>query len=195
MHSGIGLGWTEFCINVPWGALSVYLATLLLIHATWRWAYYIAIIYAAICALGTFIFYFPPSRPQHDYERSRWQQFKELDFVGLALFAAGLTIFLVGMTDLGREDFNGTLVATTISVGAVIFLTSFVYDFMVPKNPIFPFKLFAMFREFTVHLIILFISGMVWSVFPLFFPFDITSPSSPLQDIRYSPLIPVQRVF
>lgn len=161
-NSGIGLGWTEFCINIPWGALSVYISTLLLIHATWRWAYYIGIIYAVICMVGTFAFYFPPSRPQHDYEKSRWQQFKELDFVGLGLFAGGLTIFLVGMTDLGRSDFNVTLVAATISLGAVIFLGAFAYDFTVPKNPIFPLKLFTMWREFTVHLVIMFLSGMVW---------------------------------
>lgn len=160
--SGIGLGWTEFCINIPWGALSVYLATQLLIHATWRWCFYIAIIYAVICIAGTFVCYFPPSRPQHDYEKSRWQEFKELDFVGLALFTAGLCIFLVGMTDLGHSNYSVSLVASTIPIGAVIFVASFWYDFTKPKNPIFPFKLFAMFREFTVHLIILFISGMVW---------------------------------
>lgn len=69
------------------------------------------------------------------------------------------------MTDLGRPDFNVTLVATTISLGAVVFLAAFAYDFTIPKNPIFPFKLFTMFREFTVHLVILFLSGMVWYVF------------------------------
>lgn len=117
---------------------------------------------------GTYVFYYPPSRPQHDYERSRWQQFKELDFVGLFLFATGLTVFLVGMTDLGHTTYSVTRVAVTVSLGAVIFIASFVYDFgcfprMGPvKTPIFPIKLFAMFREFTVHLLILFFSGMVW---------------------------------
>lgn len=163
-NSGIGLGWTEFCINLPWGALSVYLATLLLIHSTWRWCYYIAIIYAVICIAGTVAFYFPPTHPQHDYDRSRWQQFKDLDFLGLFLFAIGLTVFLVGMTDLGHANFSVVRVATTVSLGAVIFIASFVYDFTFSrvKNPIFPIKLFAMFREFTVHILILFISGMVW---------------------------------
>ena len=161
-NSGIGLGWTEFCINIPWGCLSVYIATLLLIHASWRWAYYIGIIYAVVCIAGTFVFYYPPSHPQHDYEKSRWQEFKELDFVGLLLFSAGLTIFLVGITYLGRDTYSVALVASTISIGAVIFIACFIYDFTIPKNPIFPFKLFAMFREFTVHLIILFVSGMVW---------------------------------
>lgn len=161
-RSGIGLGWTEFCINIPWGCLSVYLATLLLTHGTWRWAYYIAIIYAVLCIVGTFIFYFPPSRPQNDYDKSRWQEFKELDFIGLGLFASGLTVFLVGITYLGRADYSISLVASTITLGFVVFVSCFIYDFIVPSKPIFPFKLFAMFREFTVHLIILFVSGMIW---------------------------------
>lgn len=71
------------------------------------------------------------------------------------------------MTDLGHADFNVKLVGATCSLGAVIFISAFVYDFTVPKNPIFPFKLFKMFREFTAHLIILFFSGMVWYVGPL----------------------------
>lgn len=117
-----------------------------------------------MCIAGTLTFYFPPTHPQHDYDRSRWEQFKDLDFVGLFLFAAGLTVFLVGMTDLGHTEYSVTRVAVTVSLGAVIFIGSFVYDFSVKsvKQPIFPFKLFAMFREFTVLLIILFLSGMVW---------------------------------
>ncbi|KAJ4422128.1 hypothetical protein N0V82_003211 [Gnomoniopsis sp. IMI 355080] len=161
-YRGIGLGWTEFCIGIPWGSLSVYIATLLLVHATWRWTYYIVIIYSVVCVLGTFVFYFPPSRPQHDYEKSRWDEVKELDFIGLLLFGFGLVLFLIGMTDLGHANFSTTRVAATTSTGAVLFIASFVYDFTMAKNPIFPFHLFAMFREFTVYLVVLFISGMVW---------------------------------
>ncbi|KAH8589103.1 putative siderophore iron transporter [Bisporella sp. PMI_857] len=161
-YRGIGLGWTEFCINVPWASLSVLIANELVLHATWRWCYYIAIIYSVICIVGTAIFYYPPSRPQHDYEKSRWQEFKELDFIGLGLFSGGLTVFLVGLTYLGKSSYSVPLVASTITIGGLVFIGGFVYDFTIPKNPIFPFHLFAMMREFTVHLIILFISGMIW---------------------------------
>lgn len=162
LHRGIGLGWTEFCINIPWGALSVYLATLLLIHATWRWCFYITIIYSVVCIVGTAVFYFPPSHPRHDYEKTRMQQLAELDFVGLLLLTAGLTTFLVGMTTLGKSSYDVAMVASTITIGALVFIGAFIYDFTIPKNPIFPLHLFKMFREFTVHLIILFIAAMVW---------------------------------
>ncbi|CAK7206829.1 hypothetical protein SEUCBS139899_009635 [Sporothrix eucalyptigena] len=162
-YRGAGIGWTEFCINIPWGALSVYLGTQLYVHASWRWCYYIVIIYSVIVIAGTAYFYYPPSRPQYDYEKSRWDQFRELDFIGLGLFATGLTIFLVGITYLGRSDYSAAMVASTIIVGALVFFGCFAYDFSsLPNHPIFPFKLFTLFREFTVHLVILFVSGMIW---------------------------------
>ncbi|KAG5749186.1 hypothetical protein H9Q70_008164 [Fusarium xylarioides] len=116
----------------------------------------------AVCLIGTFICYFPPSRPQHDFERTRWQQVKELDYIGLLLFATGLTVFLVGVTFLGATHRSMTLVATTISIGGCIFIAAFVYDFTVPKKPLFPIKIFRMYREFTVYLVVLFVSGMIW---------------------------------
>ncbi|KUJ12948.1 putative efflux pump antibiotic resistance protein [Mollisia scopiformis] len=161
-YRGAGIGWTEFCMNIPWNCLGVLLANELVLHASWRWCYYIAIMYSVVCIAGTAIFYFPPSRPRNDYDKSRWQEFIELDFIGLGLFAAGLTIFLVGLTYLGLSTYSKALVGTTITVGAIVFAACFIYDFTIPKNPIFPFHLFAMMREFTVHLIILFIAGMIW---------------------------------
>ncbi|CCT75616.1 related to potential drug facilitator PEP5 [Fusarium fujikuroi IMI 58289] len=143
-YRGIGLAWTEFCITIPWGSLAGLIATHLYLKASWRWCYYITIIYAAICL------------------RTRWQQVKELDYIGLLLFATGLTVFLIGVTFLGATHRSMTLVATTISIGACIFIAAFVYDFTVPKKPLFPIKIFRMYREFTVYLVVLFVSGMIW---------------------------------
>lgn len=59
------------------------------------------------------------------YEKSRWDEVKELDFIGLLLFGFGLVLFLIGMTDLGHATFSGTRVAATTSIGAVLFIGSF----------------------------------------------------------------------
>lgn len=158
----MGIGWTEMATATPWGFLSVLVANLFVLHATWRWCYYVAIIYSGICIAGTSTFYFPPSRPRNDYDKTRWQEFKELDFIGMTLFATGLTVFLIGITDLGATSYSTALVASTITVGALVSICCFVYDFTVPKNPIFPLRLFAMFRKFTVHLVIIFVAGMIW---------------------------------
>jgi len=160
--SGIGLAWTELCITIPWGVGSGYFATQLYLRATWRWCYYISIIYAVVVLVGTYFSYYPPSHPQGDYERSRWQEFKQLDFIGLGLFTAGLVVFLVGITYLGRSTYSVPMVASTITVGGIVFASAFIYDFTLAKNPIFPLHLFRMFREFSVFLIILFVCGMIW---------------------------------
>ena len=136
-----------------YSVLSGYIATQLYLKSTWRWCYYISIIYAGLVLIGTYFSYFPPSHPQGDYERSRWQEFKELDFVGLGLFTAGLVVFLVGIAYLGRTTYSVPMVAATISVGGIVFISAFVYDFTVPKKPIFPLHLFRMFGEFSVYLI------------------------------------------
>ena len=142
--------------------LSGYIATQLYLKSTWRWCYYISIIYAGLVLIGTYFSYYPPSHPQGDYERSRWQEFKELDFVGLGLFTAGLVVFLVGIAYLGRTTYSVPMVAATITVGGVVFISAFIYDFTCPKKPIFPLHLFRMFGEFSVYLIILFVCGMIW---------------------------------
>jgi hypothetical protein len=149
-------------MNIPWAGFSVLIANELALNSSRRWCYYIAIIYSVIVIVGTAIFYFPPSHPRHDYDKSRWQEFIELDFIGLTLFTVGPTVFLVGLTYLGKSSYSVPLVASTVSIGVIVFIGGFVYDFTIPKNPIFPYHLFAMFKEFTVHLIILFIAGIIW---------------------------------
>lgn len=45
------------------------------------------------------IFYWPPGFVGlHPEGKTRWQQFRELDFIGLLLFAGGLTSFLLGLS-------------------------------------------------------------------------------------------------
>lgn len=107
-------------------------------------------------------FYFPPSRPQGDYEKSRWQEVKEIDYVGILLYTGGLTTFLIGLTWAGSTGhlWKSASVIAPIVIGVVTFTGCFVYDFTVPKQPFFPFRLFCQFREFTVLLSFVFVSGM-----------------------------------
>jgi hypothetical protein len=161
----MGLAWTEFCITIPWGVLAVLLSYQFVLHATWRWVFYLSIIYSAICFVGTAVFYFPPSRPRKDYEKTRWQQFQELDFVGYFLYAGGLTTFLIGISWAGEEGhaWHSASVVAPIVLGGLVFLSAFAYDWVVkPQNPLLPLRIFRMFREFTVLLVALFVSGMVF---------------------------------
>lgn len=68
-------------------------------HLTWRWTFYIPMIMNGLAFIVMFIFYWPPGfMVLHPEGKTRWQQVKELDFLGLILFGGGLTCFLLGLT-------------------------------------------------------------------------------------------------
>ena len=162
--SGIGLAWTEFCINVPFGITGTLVASKLASDATWRWCYYIVIIFAGVTGAGVALTYFPPQRPQEDFEKTRWQEVMELDFIGIALYATGLTVFLIGWSWAGNAGhaWKSASVIVPIVVGFLVFCLCFAYDWTLAKKPFFPYHLFARVREFTVILVVLFVSGMVF---------------------------------
>lgn len=59
--------------------------------ATWRIMFWVAIGYGGFSFIGTFFVYCPPSHPCLD-EKTKWQEFMELDFVGAFLSVAGLAV-------------------------------------------------------------------------------------------------------
>ncbi|KAH6676998.1 fungal trichothecene efflux pump [Plectosphaerella plurivora] len=158
----VGVGILEGGIMVPWGSVGVLLANALYEFASWRWIYYLGIIVEAIALVGTAYFYRPTSRPRGDYDKTRWQQFKEVDWTGLSLFTLGLATCIVGLTWGGSPahpwDSASTLVP--ILVGAAGVAAAFVYDFNFAKNPIFPIELFKMWRGYMSIGVGLIISGM-----------------------------------
>lgn len=65
----------------------------------WRWTFYVGIISNGLALVLIAIFYWPPGFiGLHPEGKTKRQQFKELDFVGLLLFGGGLTIFLIGIS-------------------------------------------------------------------------------------------------
>jgi predicted membrane channel-forming protein YqfA (hemolysin III family) len=61
----------------------------------WRWIYYIALILNCLGLTGIILFYTPPPPPEH--EKSLWHRFIRLDWLGIFLFLAGITLFLLGI--------------------------------------------------------------------------------------------------
>lgn len=157
------LGLTECAMTIPWAAAGTLIATTLNANTAqgWRWCYYIGIIYGVLSMIGTLVFYWPPERPQYDFEKSRWQEIKEIDYIGFVLYTAGLTIFLIGLTWAGTEG-HAWSSASTIApmvVGIFTLIACFVYDFTLAKQPFFPLHLFRQVREFTVLLVVVFVAG------------------------------------
>lgn len=160
----MGLAWSEFCINVPWGIFQTLIAVQLAEKASWRWVYYITIILSAFTMVGTALTYFPPSRPRRDYDKSRLQELWELDWIGMILYTGGLTVFLIGLSWAGSPGYpwKSVSVILPIVLGAIIFLLCFAYDWTIAKNPFFPYSLFCKMREFSLLLVGLFVAGMIF---------------------------------
>lgn len=158
----LGLGLLEAGIAIPWAVISTVLGNALNEYASWRWIFYIGIIVEAIAFLGTAWFYWPTPRPRGDFDKSRWDEFKEIDFVGLLLLAGGLTIFLIGLTWGGStaHPWNSAGTIAPIIIGFITVIGGFSYEFTIARNPMFPLDLFARLRQFSLLLVVLFISGM-----------------------------------
>lgn len=73
------------------------------------------------------LFYFPPDFTHLHRVRSRWEEVKSIDYVGIVLFAGGLLLFLMGLSWGGAQyPWNsghviGTLVTGFVALVAFIF--------------------------------------------------------------------------
>ncbi len=153
-------------MTIPWIGASVLIGNLLASRtaAGWRWIYYIALIYNGVSLIGNFVFYFPPSRPQGDYEKTRWQELKEQDYIGIFLYSAGLATLLIGLTWGGAvgHPWSGASVLAPLILGAVVFFAAFAYDFTLASNPVFPLFLFQKWKDYSILLVVIFVSGAVY---------------------------------
>ncbi|RFU35442.1 hypothetical protein B7463_g866, partial [Scytalidium lignicola] len=160
-YRGMGLAWTEFNL-ATWAVPGTLFSNALLTKASWRVMFYIAIGYGAFSFAGTLFVYFPPSHPRPD-GKTKWEAFKDLDFIGTVMYVSGLAVFLYGLNSGGNTypwTHAGTL--APLILGCIVFLASFIYDFIYPVDPLFPWYLFKNFREFSALPVLVFVAGMVF---------------------------------
>ncbi|EXJ83059.1 hypothetical protein A1O1_06677 [Capronia coronata CBS 617.96] len=160
-HRSLGLAWTEMNI-LPFTTFGPLIARALLKNATWRWVYILGVITAVISFVGTAIFYIPPTKPLRDITRR--QLMAELDYVGIVLYTAGLTLLLFGLGRGGvSAPWKSAQVLVPLILGAVVFSLTFFWDFYGPvKRPLFPLRLFRKMRDYTSLLVIIFVTGLVY---------------------------------
>lgn len=149
------------CVNRA--TISVILANAVTRYASWRWIYYISICLSFITFKATALLYWPVSRPKGDFHRTRWEQTKELDYVGIISITGGIVLLTCGLTWGGilfPWKHPGSILP--ILIGLLTLLGGFGYDYTMAKNPMVPVKLFRplMFRRYLAILIVLFVSGM-----------------------------------
>jgi len=128
--------------------------------------YYISIIYSAVSLGGLTFCYFPPSVPKQLQNKTRWQAFRELEFVGFGLFTAGLPVCLLGLSWAGSPGhaWGSASVIAPIVIGALLIIGAVVHDLNVAgdANAFLPPRLLYRFREYTSHLVVGFVTGMIY---------------------------------
>lgn len=88
-----------FIFSLPTAGFGAAVSTALILYTgpSWRWVYYLLIILNGIaCALYA-AFYFPPTF-QEKHQGTVMQWVKDFDYLGLILFTAGLTLFILGLS-------------------------------------------------------------------------------------------------
>jgi MFS family permease len=118
----------------------------------WRGAYWLMTAWHGFGIICMYLFYHPPkfSTKHSEDEVSKWTLLKELDYVGLLLFTAGTTLFLVGLNFGGRSHpWASAATIAPIVIGFLCLVALFVWVFNVPmKYPLLPPKLFRQWRGY-----------------------------------------------
>jgi MFS family permease len=118
---------------------------------TWRNMYYLMLGFQASAGVFLFFFYHPPTfeRKHANDGASKLQLFKDFDWIGLFLFTAGCSLFIMGINWGGTVypwKSAGTL--APIIVGFLTLVVLGVYEsHSNVKNPLLPPQLFRQFRQ------------------------------------------------
>jgi hypothetical protein len=76
--------------------------------------------------------------------RTRWEQFKRQDFIGMCLYIAGLVLLLMGVSwGGGSYPWKSAHVIATIVVGVLTLVAFGIYDHFHKGDKLMPMYLFA----------------------------------------------------
>ncbi|KAH8704018.1 putative siderophore iron transporter [Talaromyces proteolyticus] len=160
-YRSVGVSFTDLCL-LPFSTFGPLISLSLYQRATWRWVFILGAITGVVAFIGTAIFYTPPSRPLRD--RTRRQILRELDYLGIFLYSAGLVIFLLGLGWAGvTKPWKSAAVLAPLIIGFLVFVSAFVWDFSgYAKRPNFPYHIMSNVREYTILLVLIFVVGLVY---------------------------------
>ncbi|ORY01051.1 fungal trichothecene efflux pump [Clohesyomyces aquaticus] len=131
---------------------------------TWRNAYYLMIAFQVVNLVFLFFFYHPPTfaEKQAEQGKSKRQMLREFDWIGLFLFVAGCTLFIVGVSWGGSlYPWKSATALCPIIIGLLTLVGLGFYEtYATLKEPLFPPRLFRALRQFTVPMLVMAIGGM-----------------------------------
>lgn len=112
---------------------------------SWRWCYYVNIIDVGLAIIFLFFFYHPPTFELLHERKTKREIMKDLDYLGIFLWTAGLTVFLMGVSFGGKiYPWKSAATISSIVIGLVLLIALFLYEsFADLKYPAIPVKFFA----------------------------------------------------
>ncbi|KAI1076195.1 trichothecene efflux pump [Whalleya microplaca] len=136
-----------FATNAPIAGIGPMIARAMLQNPSmgWRWCYYLNIIVVGVAIVLLFLFYHPPSFDLLHERKSRGELLKKLDYAGMFMWTAGLTLLLMGVSWGGTiYPWDSAATITSIVVGVALLVALFVYEgFANVEYPVIPVKFFA----------------------------------------------------
>lgn len=111
----------------------------------WRWCFYINIIDVVLAIVLLFFFYHPPTFDLLHERKTKMQLLKELDYLGIFLWTAGLTLFLMGVSWGGAlYPWDSAATISSLVIGGALLVALFIWEgFAKLKYPAIPVKFFA----------------------------------------------------
>ena len=101
-HRGLVLGLFELA-NIAPGAFGPIIGTVLVRSAGWRWCYWFPFILNTLAFVLIFLFYRPKNQYIKEAGKTRYEEVLDLDWIGMALWGIGLTLFLLGISFGGSQ--------------------------------------------------------------------------------------------
>ncbi|KAK6393115.1 hypothetical protein LTR65_002806 [Meristemomyces frigidus] len=174
---GLSLALMVACI-IPFTPYVMY-AQLLSVHASWRWAMWISLIYNGIVFVGLATTYFPKSHPRLE-GLSKRKILGEIDYVGAVLSIVGITIFLVALQSGGySHSWTSAYVLTQLLIGILLISAWATWEWKFAKNPMIPHELFAGNRVVGLSFFVAFVAGMNFYSLINFFPLTFATVFNP----------------
>ncbi|MGH7763054.1 MAG: MDR family MFS transporter [Candidatus Dormibacteraceae bacterium] len=136
-------------------------------HVSWHWVFYVNVPFgiASLVVLAMVL----PNAP------ARRASLRDLDYLGIVFFTAGVVPFMLGLTNKGNVSRTGQLanwtdlnVSGLIAVGLVI-LAVFLFIESKAKEPIVPLDLFKR-RDYAVSMAAVFVFGIAMFAAVIFMP-------------------------
>jgi len=136
-------------------------------HISWHWVFYVNVPFG-IASLVVLALVLPSAG-------RRKASLRDLDYVGIVFFTAGVVPFMLGLTNKGNVSSSGQLASwTDLNVGGLIalglvILMVFLFIESKAKEPILPLDLFRG-RDYSVSMAAVFVFGIAMFAAVIFMP-------------------------